>query len=219
MSLEVLDPVSTKTVQSLVEAYGFDLQRSVDAVASLGDGMKDDIQAAIDWLLSHGEEDQGGAVVFQHCPHLDSEEVRLVEPESLHFGEPCARGCGARENWVCMCCGATHCSRYEQGHSLAHREETRLEASEDTVDESPNSRLGHICAMSLGDLSIWCFACDAYVEHPRLKALAERMEKAKFGEASGSAAQSAITPGALSSKAVGKRVARDAPGDDDEDDD
>jgi uncharacterized UBP type Zn finger protein len=201
--LEVLDVVSTKTVQSLVEVYGFDLQRSVDAVSSLSDDNKADINAAIEWLISHGEEDRGGAVMFQHCVHLDSgDAVPLIDPPALKYGSPCAK-CESLENWVCLTCGGTFCSRYQKGHALSHRQAT----------QSDSSGLGHACAISLGDLSVWCFACDAYVEHERLKPLIAKMEALKFGE--GSTCAGHVPPdsaaGGLSSKAAGKRIAVQPP--------
>ncbi|CAE8641942.1 unnamed protein product [Polarella glacialis] len=35
--------------------------------------------------------------------------------------------------------------------------------------------------ISLSDLSIWCYSCDAYVEHPKLITLRAQMETLKFG--------------------------------------
>ena len=42
---------------------------------------------------------------------------------------------------------------------------------------------GHITAASLADLSVHCYACAAYVEHPRLTPLMQRLSALKFGEA------------------------------------
>ena len=99
-----------------------------------------------------------------------------------------------------MQCGATHCSRYVNQHALAHQEAA-----------------GHPTGLSLGDLSVWCFACDAYVEHPRIEPLVARAQALKFGEGSeapanrGSGSPSAGTEaddrgnGTASAKQLGKR--------------
>ena len=196
--MEVLDPVASTTVQTLVDVYGFDLDRSFEAVQALG--KKDDLSLAIDWLLQHGEEDKGGAVAFQHCPHLDVDDTPLVAPELLRYGAPCAEGCLSKENWVCLVCGQTACSRYVSSHSLAHFDATQ-----------------HRIAISLGDMSTWCYKCNAYVEHPRLEALTAHMQSLKFGSSSAASvcgdcgAAPAGTVSTVSSKAAGKRPAAQAP--------
>ena len=167
----ILGPVASKTVQTLVEVYGFELERCVDAVQFLGEDNSADVSLAVDWLLENGEEDKGGAVNFVHCKYLDavtatatssgkqkvggtaaSVEPPLIAPSQLAFGLPCARGCASTENWICLQCGLTHCGRYVKKHALAHHNEC-----------------GHSPAVSVADLSVWCYKSNAYVEHPRLQ--------------------------------------------------
>ena len=69
----ILGAEASKTVQALMGTYGFDLERSVEAVQALGDSCGD-VGLAVDWLLAHGEEDKGGAVEFAHCPHLTTSQ-------------------------------------------------------------------------------------------------------------------------------------------------
>lgn len=51
-----------------------------------------------------------------------------------------------KENWVCCACYWVGCSRYVEEHMALH-----------AVVQ------GHMIAMSLGDMYIWCYGCDAYV--------------------------------------------------------
>lgn len=154
--MEILDPDSSLLVQTLVETYGFDLERSVQAVA---DTKATDLEAAIDWLLSHGEDDPGGAVALKHCSHLDSEAVSLVEAGSLRFGERCREGCATTECWVCLHCGGTYCSRYVNKHALCHFEATKAEPEGMLA-------LGHMVAISLSDLHAWCYLCNSCTSPP-----------------------------------------------------
>ena len=78
----------------------------------------------------------------------------------------CAHGCVSTEQWVCLQCAEVHCGRYVNKHAVAHHE-----------------ACGHITAASLADLSVHCYACAAYVEHPRLTPLMQRLSALKFGEA------------------------------------
>ncbi len=49
---------------------------------------------------------------------------------------------------MCLGCSRVLCSRYVSGHMAAHCESTP----------------GHVVAMSMLDLSTWCFQCDSYIE-------------------------------------------------------
>ena len=157
--------VAASTVQTLVDVFKFSLERSQEAVAAIGD--KSDIQLAYNWLLDHGEKDQGGPVVpSQVCPHL-FDQLR-VDPAGMSFVTVCDKACCDRsENWMCLHCGASLCSRYAANHSLDHFKET-----------------GHCVALSLSDISTWCYECDKYVKHDRLFPILKRMEVLKFGELS-----------------------------------
>jgi hypothetical protein len=109
-------------------------------------------------------------VQFQRCPHLRAINegcyaTPLIAPELVQFGASCQRGCAGSENWQCLQCGQTHCSRYVHGHALVHHGEC-----------------AHPTAISLSDLSVWCFDCDAYVTDERLRPLVGRMRALKFGD-------------------------------------
>jgi hypothetical protein len=171
------------TVQTLV-AFCFDGAQARAAVDAIGD--KADAQLAISWLLDHGEEDKGGAVVFRHCLHLDGLRApdSLVSIEELSLGGPCAICASAKENWICLFCGLHLCSRYVAKHSLSHWQETR---------EGPSLPHGHHLMLSEGDLSVWCHVCEAYIDNEQVQPLVERMRAAKFGGGAAAASSSSLT--------------------------
>jgi hypothetical protein len=59
-----------------------------------------------------------------------------------------------RENWICCACFAVGCGRYCRAHALEHAEAA-----------------GHCVALSLADLSFWCYACEAYLDVYNIRAL------------------------------------------------
>lgn len=163
---------------------GFTEARAREAVDNVGD--KSDAQLAMNWLFDNGEEDKGGAVVFKNCPHVDElGSACLVTCGQLEFGQPCIQNCGGRENWVCLMCGETRCGRYSRRHAVSHWEQTKrhgeAQLSVAQVASGAQSR-GHCLALSLGDLSVWCYECDSYVKHETLTPLVKKMERLKFGE-------------------------------------
>lgn len=182
--------VAAATVKSLVDDFGFDPEKSERAVDTIGD--KGDVQLAISWLLDHGEEDRGGAISLKRCPHIDFEDTKLVDKAKLRFGCPCST-CGSTvENWTCLFSGETFCSRYVHKHGLAHWHDTKsaAEASLTVADAAAGKEaLGHHLTISQSDLSVWCHACQAYVEHDRLTPLVSRMRELKFGTSSAAEAQ------------------------------
>ena len=158
--------------ERLVEDLGYASDLADRAVEAL-DGPTD-INLAILWLQQHEDDaDHGGAVEFVRCPHLDDAAVGLIDPALLTSRAhvlPRARcatgGCTpSPEQWVCLQCGGVHCGRYVSEHALAHH----------------RAHPTHITAASLADLSIHCYACDAYVRHPRLHPLRARLRALKFG--------------------------------------
>jgi hypothetical protein len=64
---------------------------------------------------------------------------------------------------VCLFCGETHCSRYAKGHALSHHQETKAKEEAHTHVSSvmfgATLPLGHFLAVSLMDLSVWCYEC------------------------------------------------------------
>mmetsp|Transcript_8022 Transcript_8022/g.17900 ORF Transcript_8022/g.17900 Transcript_8022/m.17900 type:complete len:563 (+) Transcript_8022:95-1783(+) len=180
-----------RTVQALVN-FGFDEAKVREAITHIGN--PGDKEAAINWLLDHGEEDRGGTVELKHCPCVDEIGYqRLIKRSQVVFGQPCKHGCQGSENWLCLLCGETRCGRYAAKHSLAHWEETkRQEEANITVAEAASGReaLGHCLVLSLSDLSVWCYHCQAYVDHESLQPLIKQMEKLKFGGAGDAAKES-----------------------------
>ncbi|KAL7511265.1 hypothetical protein ACHAXN_008299 [Cyclotella atomus] len=96
--------------------------------------------------------------------------------------------CPPGENWLCLTCGALLCSRYANGHAKMHWEDTK---SEDCIDEAvgkpgvnygSHDRFGHCVAVSLGDFSVWCYECGAYLVHPSLEGITKKLEDMKFGK-------------------------------------
>jgi len=102
--------------------------------------------------------------------------------------------CPKGENWLCLKCGAMLCSRYANGHARMHWEDTKEEDQIDnsttaaatthtiTTTEKDQAAVGHCIAVSLTDLSVWCYECNAYLTHPKLSEMTKRLEKIKFGE-------------------------------------
>lgn len=69
------------------------------------------------------------------------------------------------ENWICLLCYKTCCSRYIQEHMLFHHIETE-----------------HALALSYSDLSVWCFKCENYIDNPILYKYKNLAHRDKFGE-------------------------------------
>ena len=81
--------------------------------------------------------------------------------------QPSCSECGASECWVCLQCWGVRCSRYAAGHAAAHAEAT-----------------GHDIALSLGDMSLWSFSKDSYLDVFNIPALHDAFRAAyvsKFG--------------------------------------
>ncbi|GJQ14941.1 hypothetical protein GpartN1_g6732.t1 [Galdieria partita] len=105
------------------------------------------------------------------CEHINSLEVEdaLFSEERLvgYFSGHCERCEEREENWVCLSCARLLCSRYVNGHMKEH------------FTESDDGQ--HAVALSLLDLSLWCFICDSYVSSVE-SSLMERFHRVKFGE-------------------------------------
>ncbi|PKI71642.1 histone deacetylase 6 [Punica granatum] len=79
------------------------------------------------------------------CDHLGS-----LSTDLLHIptpDTPCNRCDHPSENWLCLCCKGVLCSRFVNKHMLQHYQQSN-----------------HSLALSFSDLSVWCFACDAYLD-------------------------------------------------------
>ncbi|XXQ33483.1 Zn-finger in ubiquitin-hydrolases protein [Plasmodiophora brassicae] len=111
--------------------------------------------------------DTGGWVEARRtCPHVQ-EHVAVApdddddddERKDGGAADRRCRSCAAAggdlaEPWVCVRCWATHCGRYVHGHARAHA-----------------ISAGHQIACGWADLSFWCYACDAYLDHRAIRAV------------------------------------------------
>jgi hypothetical protein len=145
--------VARQTCDTLVEVFGFTMSRAREAVDAISD--KRDVELAWNWLLDHGAEDPGGPVVpTQMCCHVH--ELQDLSPgcmQAAMAGNACVEGCPSIQNWLCLTCGESRCSRYNSSHNIAHYRNT-----------------GHCLALSLSDLSVWCYGCNKYVKSLKLEA-------------------------------------------------
>jgi NAD-dependent deacetylase sirtuin 2 len=97
------------------------------------------------------------------------------------------QSCPQGENWLCLTCGALLCSRYANGHAKMHWEDTKAEDDLDLAVGKPGMNYssehnsGHCVAVSLGDLSVWCYECQSYLLHPTLDSITKKLEGMKFG--------------------------------------
>jgi len=48
------------------------------------------------------------------------------------------------------------------------------------VEEIQRAVVGHCVAVSLADLSVWCYECNAYLQHPSLELVTKYLERVKF---------------------------------------
>jgi NAD-dependent deacetylase sirtuin 2 len=102
-------------------------------------------------------------------------------------GKAACAACPKGEIWLCLECGVLLCSRYANGHAKVHWEDTK---SEDSIATGAIGKAGvnyegdgegHCIAVSLADLSVWCYECNAYLQHPSLEVLTRQLEEIKFG--------------------------------------
>jgi hypothetical protein len=178
----------------LVQVFGFEKKVAEQAVDAVGA----DVTACYNYILDAGiGADKGGPVTcFEGCPHVQDHVKLTVEQLPLKPHEvPCtyhanssasAAGvahlksdveedgsCPQGENWLCLECGVIRCSRYVNGHGLAHWEDTK---------SGDPAGVGHCVAVSLADLSVWCHICSAYLRHPSLRPLTNMLEQLKFDD-------------------------------------
>ncbi|MQL69882.1 hypothetical protein Taro_002154, partial [Colocasia esculenta] len=99
------------------------------------------------------------------CDHLG-----VLSSDLSHIPPPdtsCTRCYHPAENWLCLSCKDVLCSRFINKHMLTHHQET-----------------GHSIALSYSDLSVWCFACESYLDAQAILQLQHVYEVAhllKFG--------------------------------------
>ncbi|XP_052750216.1 histone deacetylase 6 isoform X2 [Galleria mellonella] len=130
---------------------------SAKAGNTLVDYLAENMQALVDGEMF-------AVVPLSWCPHLES---LYAIPSDVKFeqGTKCVDCEETAENWVCLHCYVTACGRSIRGHMQAHYAATQ-----------------HPLVLSLLDLSVWCSACDAYVDHSLLYDARNNAHRCKFGE-------------------------------------
>ncbi|KAJ1373602.1 hypothetical protein KIN20_036057 [Parelaphostrongylus tenuis] len=103
-------------------------------------------------------------VPLPSCPHLN--QTSDVPVTGIDANSVCDICNIAAEPWVCLTCYKVHCGRYVYGHALMHY------AAEPT----------HAMSLSLADLSVWCYPCEAYVHNERLVPAKSAAHQSRFGE-------------------------------------
>lgn len=121
-----------------------------------------------------------------NCPHIASSSFKLHKKLQIHssgsegksprtntFEENCAcQQCGdTDETWVCLYCSFSGCSRYKAAHMVSH------------VSDEFHDHTKSVIAISMADLSVWCFICDEYITHPKLQPILREFHLGKFGKA------------------------------------
>jgi len=102
----------------------------------------------------------------EDCPHFGSQiKMNIATVLNDQFNKNTCHTCNDKtENWLCLNCGETFCSRYVKGDAKQHFKDS-----------------AHSVAISFSDLSIWCYDCDDYITHPLLTGIIQQLQKAKFG--------------------------------------
>jgi len=109
----------------------------------------------------------GGFSVYpkSNCPHYSSQVTLgvLQKVPTACQANTCTTCNDKTENWLCMSCGNTYCSRYINGDAKKHFKEC-----------------GHAVSISFSDLSIWCYSCNDYITHENLKSFVDTLSATKF---------------------------------------
>ena len=201
----------------LTEIFQFSSHIASLAIDAVG---PHDVTACYNWILDGGHAmDAGGPIIPQNnCPHVKTHVKVELEDLTMnnvcgHFNETafpdeeatapdrnnCSKtvidkgtgGCPLGENWICVECGVTRCSRYVNGHCKLHWEATKARCNpiinfNKVIGNENNNveddRVGHCIAISLEDLSAWCYECNSYVISSDLNLIIKRLEQLKFGE-------------------------------------
>lgn len=102
-------------------------------------------------------------------PSRDSGSKEPRQNRFLKY-KSCSKCGDPEESWVCLVCRFSGCCRYKHGHMVKHSED------ENRQNNHP------VIAISLSDLSFWCFSCDDYITHPRLEGVFQEFHRGKFGQ-------------------------------------
>ncbi|ULT94366.1 hypothetical protein L3Y34_003679 [Caenorhabditis briggsae] len=102
-------------------------------------------------------------VPLSECPHLH--QVEPLPPTGINAASTCTECTIGAEVWTCLTCYKYNCGRFVNEHALMHH----LNSS-------------HPMALSMADLSVWCYPCEAYVHNPVLIPAKSAAHQSKFGE-------------------------------------
>ncbi|XP_034471871.1 histone deacetylase 6 isoform X2 [Drosophila innubila] len=101
---------------------------------------------------------------LKSCPHL--RQLRPEEaPQSIKTSSSCGVCASTVENWLCLTCEAIGCGRYINEHMEEHCRREK-----------------HPLVLSFSDLSVWCYECSAYIDHPLLYVYQNLAHLDKFHE-------------------------------------
>ena len=134
--------------------------------------------------LTSKESHAGPTVPILNCPHvrchvlLQNEQLpasinascTLCLPNSEDSDCAVNNDGDAAQNLLCLQCGLVGCSQAnENAHGLAHYK--------DTLESDPGEdKAGHCIFADLLDLSVWCHACQAYLNDPIVEELTEKLK-------------------------------------------
>lgn len=111
--------------------------------------------------------------MFAVSPKLDCPHVKFLNKSNVlnYFIlksnlESCHICHDDQENWLCLDCLGTYCSRYINGHMSQHNENYKE----------------HSLAISYSDGSIWCYSCDSYIDCIDVVPIRRALSNVKFPE-------------------------------------
>ncbi|XP_040173259.1 histone deacetylase 6 isoform X2 [Anopheles arabiensis] len=136
-------------------------------------------------------EEMFAVIPRRDCPHLKLLRPETA-PEAIDTRTPCSDCSAEVENWICLLCFGVYCGRYVNEHMLRHGTEAA----------------DHPLALSFADLSVWCYGCDAYIDHPALHHYKSLVHQDKFHEplvwSYGSDLVLDVVPGSSSGRKAGQ---------------
>ena len=105
------------------------------------------------------------------CTYLNEEDVAKTGKRKSAMDEE--GKCPDGENWICLECKAIRCSRYVNGHCEDHWKNTKCDEIS-TMKQDESEAMGHCIALSLQDLSVWCYECNSYLVHDDLELIVNK---------------------------------------------
>ncbi|GIY38857.1 histone deacetylase 6 [Caerostris extrusa] len=119
-------------------------------------------EIGMSFTLEYESNDQFFCVTpLENCPHL--ELLQPIPNEGLNPRALCLACKDPKENWVCLHCYQVYCGRFINQHMVQHGLDMK-----------------HYLTLSYSDLSVWCYACDAYIHNELLMPIKEHACNAKF---------------------------------------